>query len=81
MSILCFLTSSFVLIVSSMLCLIINIIHAGILAELYALGFGTLEEPILLIGWRWEVLVLIGMVFTAVPLAALLSWRKMASKD
>ncbi len=81
MIILCFLTSSFVLIVSSMLCLIINIIHAGTLAELYALGFGTLEEPILLIGWRWEVLVLIGMVFTAVPLATLLSWRKMVSKD
>ncbi len=73
------LTSIFVLIMGVVICLVINVCFAEILAEAYALGFGTLTEPVILLGWDWAALGFIGVIFLAVPIAMLSSWQKLAS--
>ncbi len=76
MVILCVLTSVFVLLVSVLGCLIINAVYTSTLMEVYALSFGTPLEFVMLLGCKWEILLLIGMIFLATPFAMLFSWRR-----
>lgn len=66
---------AFALLVGTILCLVFNLVHAKALADVYALCFGTASSSVVLFGWKWEVLLVVGILLLAVPITFCLTWR------
>lgn len=77
---LAFLTSIFSLLLGMGLALAVNILNMGALTQIFALGFGSENQAIWLLGWNDWIWVLLGSIFLVAPVCILLNFGKFRIK-
>ena len=62
------------------LAMIVSMVNGEVLTQAFVLGFGIEAKRIWLVGWSWQIIVMMGVVLMMVPLVVLCNAKQFTSK-